>query len=106
MTYIFTLYYGKFKTGNFIYRIKSFIIFLINTDETDSIRFLIKATKVLKKTPLIHLHIINGEKVMVTEKPNHGLIDFKFIFVKKLTLSNTIHFVIFSYNQEKLSSYK
>lgn len=49
----------------------------IGTGETDGVRFLAKAAKELqKKSPLIHLHIVSGDKVTVTEELDRGLIDF------------------------------
>lgn len=55
----------------------------IGTGETDGVRFLAKAAKELqKKSPLIHLHIVSGDKVTVTEELDRGLIDFGLIFGK------------------------
>ncbi|MDE5781257.1 MAG: LysR family transcriptional regulator [Lachnospiraceae bacterium] len=53
----------------------------IGTGETDGIRFLAKTAKVLQeKYPLIHLHIVSGDKSAVTEVLDRGLIDFGLIF--------------------------
>lgn len=53
----------------------------IGTGETDGIRFLAKTAKMLQeKYPLIHLHIVSGDKSAVTEVLDRGLIDFGLIF--------------------------
>lgn len=53
----------------------------IGTGESEGVRFFAKAAKALQKDyPLIHLHIISGDKVTVTEDLDHGLIDFGLIF--------------------------
>lgn len=55
----------------------------IGAGETDGIRFLAKAVKTLQKHyPLIHLHIVSGDKVTVIENLERGLIDFGLIFGK------------------------
>lgn len=54
---------------------------MVGAGETDGIRFLAKAAKALQKNyPLIHLHIVSGDKTMVTENLDRGLIDFGLIF--------------------------
>ncbi|GFI56177.1 Hca operon transcriptional activator HcaR [Clostridiales bacterium] len=53
----------------------------IGTGETDGIRFLAKAAKALQENyPLIHFHIVSGDKARVTEELDRGLIDFGLIF--------------------------
>lgn len=53
----------------------------VGTGETDGIRFLAKAAKILReKYPLIHLHIVSGDKARVIEDLDRGLIDFGLIF--------------------------
>ena len=53
----------------------------IGAGETNGVRFLVKAAKTLQETyPLIHLHIISGDKARVTEELDRGLIDFGLIF--------------------------
>lgn len=53
----------------------------IGTGETDAIRYLAKTAKSLQeKYPLIHLHIVSGDKSAVTEVLDRGLIDFGLVF--------------------------
>lgn len=53
----------------------------VGAGETDGIRFLAKAVRSLQeKYPMVHLHIISGDKAAVTEELDHGLIDFGLIF--------------------------
>lgn len=53
----------------------------IGTGETDGVRFLARAAQNLQKDyPLIHLHIVSGDKATVTEDLDRGLIDFGVIF--------------------------
>jgi len=53
----------------------------IGAGETDGNRFLIKAMKAIQKEyPLVHFHIISGDKVMITESIDRGLIDFGIVF--------------------------
>lgn len=53
----------------------------IGAGETDGIRFITKAAKSLQEQyPLIHLHIISGDKTRVIEELDRGLIDFGLIF--------------------------
>lgn len=52
----------------------------IGTGETDGIRFLTRAAKALQEQyPLVHLHIVSGDKAAVTEELDRGLIDFGLI---------------------------
>lgn len=53
----------------------------IGAGETDGVRFLARAAQELqKKYPLIHVHIVSGDRVTVTEELDRGLIDFGLIF--------------------------
>ena len=53
----------------------------IGAGESVGVRELIKVIKKLKKeNPLIHLHIVSGDKTTVLEDLNHGLIDFALVF--------------------------
>ena len=53
----------------------------IGSGETDGVRFLARTVQELQKNyPLIHLHIISGDKVSVIEELDRGLIDFGLIF--------------------------
>lgn len=53
----------------------------IGAGETDGNRFLIKAMNAMQKEyPLVHFHIISGDKVMLTESIDRGLIDFGIVF--------------------------
>ena len=53
----------------------------IGSGETDRARFLARTVQELQKNyPLIHLHIISGDKVSVIEELDRGLIDFGLIF--------------------------
>lgn len=53
----------------------------IGTGETDGVRFLARAAQNLQKDyPLIHLHIVSGDKATVIEDLDRGLIDFGVIF--------------------------
>ena len=55
----------------------------IGAGETDGVRFLTKAAQaVQEKYPLVHFHIISGDKVTVTESMDKGLIDFGLLFGK------------------------
>lgn len=52
----------------------------IGAGETDGIRFIARAAQSLRKNyPLIHLHIVSGDKLTVTEDLDKGLIDFGLI---------------------------
>lgn len=54
---------------------------LIGAGETDGNRFLIKAMKAIQQDyPLLHFHIISGDKEMITEAINRGSIDFGIVF--------------------------
>lgn len=53
----------------------------IGAGETDGNRFMIKAMNAMQKDyPLVHFHIISGDKAMITESIDRGLIDFGIIF--------------------------
>ena len=53
----------------------------IGAGETDGNRFLIKAMNAMHKDyPLVHFHIISGDKAMITESIDRGLIDFGIVF--------------------------
>lgn len=53
----------------------------VGTGETDGIRFLVRAAKALQEDfPLIHLHIVSGDKARVIEDLDRGLIDFGLVF--------------------------
>lgn len=54
---------------------------LIGAGETDGNRFLIKAINTMQKDyPLVHFHIVSGDKAMITEAIDHGSIDFGIVF--------------------------
>lgn len=49
----------------------------IGAGESDVVRFLVKAASALQKEyPLVHLHVISGDKTTVSEYLDRGLIDF------------------------------
>lgn len=53
----------------------------IGAGETDGNRFLIKTMNALRQDyPLVHFHIISGDKEMITESIDRGLIDFGLVF--------------------------
>lgn len=53
----------------------------IGAGETDSIRYVARAAKALQEEyPLVHFHIISGDKVTVLEELDRGLIDFAVLF--------------------------
>ena len=53
----------------------------IGAGETNGVRFLTKAAQAVQKEhPLVHFHIISGDKVTVTESMDKGLIDFGLFF--------------------------
>lgn len=53
----------------------------IGAGETEGIRPLIRtANQLQKEFPLIHFHIVSGDKTTVLEELDHGLIDFALIF--------------------------
>lgn len=55
----------------------------VGAGETDGVRFLTKAAKAVQKDyPLVHFHIISGDKVTVSEAMDKGLIDFGLFFGK------------------------
>ncbi len=53
----------------------------IGAGETDGIRLLAKAAQALRaEYPLVHFHIISGDKTSVIEELDRGLIDFALLF--------------------------
>ena len=53
----------------------------VGAGETDGVRFLAKAAQAVQKDyPLIHFHIVSGDKASVTEDLDRGLIDFGLLF--------------------------
>lgn len=53
----------------------------VGAGETDGMRILTKAVNALQKEhPLIHFHVVSGDKVTVTEDLDRGLIDFGLLF--------------------------
>ncbi|MDE7198969.1 MAG: LysR family transcriptional regulator [Lachnospiraceae bacterium] len=53
----------------------------IGAGETDSVRLLAKvAQKIQSEYPLIHFHIVSGDRTTVTEEMDKGLIDFGLLF--------------------------
>lgn len=55
----------------------------IGAGETDGVRILTKAAQAVQKDfPLVHFHMISGDKVTVTESMDKGLIDFGLLFGK------------------------
>lgn len=53
----------------------------IGAGETEGIRPLIQAAHSLQKQyPLVHFHVVSGDKTTVLEELDHGLIDFALIF--------------------------
>lgn len=53
----------------------------IGAGETDGIRYIARAAKALQEEyPLIHFHIISGDKTTVLEELDRGLIDFAVLF--------------------------
>lgn len=54
---------------------------LVGAGETDGNRFLIKAMNAMREDyPLVHFHIISGDKAMITESIDRGLLDFGIVF--------------------------
>lgn len=54
---------------------------VIGAGETDGNRFLIKAMNAMQQDhPLVHFHIISGDKAMITEAIDRGSIDFGIVF--------------------------
>ena len=54
---------------------------LIGAGGTDGNRFLIKAMKAIQKEyPLVHFHIVSGDKAVITEAIDRGSIDFGIVF--------------------------
>ena len=55
----------------------------IGAGETDGVRFLTRAAQAIQKNfPLVHFHIISGDRATVTESMDKGLIDFGLLFGK------------------------
>ncbi len=55
----------------------------VGAGETDGVRLLVKAArKVQIDYPLIHFHIVSGDRVTVAEEMDKGLIDFGLLFGK------------------------
>lgn len=53
----------------------------IGAGETDGIRYIARVAKNLQaKYPLIHFHIVSGDKITVLEELDRGLIDFALLF--------------------------
>lgn len=53
----------------------------VGAGETEGMRYLVKAAKeIQKKFPLIHMHILSGDKASVLEQLDKGLIDFGLVF--------------------------
>lgn len=53
----------------------------VGSGETDAVRFLAKAARALQaEHPAVHLHIISGDKSMIIEELDRGLIDFGVLF--------------------------
>lgn len=53
----------------------------VGAGETDGVRYLAKTVQALRKEhPLVHLHIVSGDRVTVMEELDRGLIDFGLIF--------------------------
>lgn len=53
----------------------------IGAGETDSVRYLAQAAQALQaEYPLVHFHIISGDKTSVLEDLERGLIDFALVF--------------------------
>ena len=55
----------------------------VGAGETDGVRCLVRAVRSLQaEYPLVHFHIISGDKVSVLENLDQGLIDFALLFGK------------------------
>ncbi len=53
----------------------------IGAGESDCVRFLAEAARtVQEKYPLVHFHIVSGDKTTVTESLDRGLLDFGLLF--------------------------
>lgn len=53
----------------------------IGAGETEGVRFLAKAAQSLRaEYPLVHFHIVSGDRVSVTENLERGLLDFGLLF--------------------------
>ncbi len=55
----------------------------VGAGETDAVRFLARAAQNLQKDyPLVHFHVVSGDKVTVIEELDRGLLDFGMVFGK------------------------
>lgn len=53
----------------------------VGAGETDGVRFLARAAQAVQKNyPLVHFHIVSGDRVSVTEYLDRGLVDFGLLF--------------------------
>lgn len=53
----------------------------VGAGETDGVRFLARAAQAVQKDyPLVHFHIVSGDRASVTEDLDRGLIDFGLLF--------------------------
>ena len=53
----------------------------VGSGETDGVRFLARAAQAVQKDhPMVHFHIVSGDKASVTENLDRGLIDFGLLF--------------------------
>lgn len=53
----------------------------VGSGETDGVRFLARAAQAVQKDyPMVHFHIVSGDKASVTEDLDRGLIDFGLLF--------------------------
>lgn len=53
----------------------------IGAGETDGVRYLARAAKALQTDyPLVHFHIVSGDKMSVLEELDRGLLDFALLF--------------------------
>ena len=53
----------------------------VGSGETDGVRFLARAAQAVQKDyPMVHFHIVSGDKASVTQDLDRGLIDFGLLF--------------------------
>ena len=53
----------------------------VGSGETDGVRFLARAAQAVQRDyPMVHFHIVSGDKASVTEDLDRGLIDFGLLF--------------------------
>ena len=53
----------------------------VGAGETDGVRFLTRAAQAIQRDyPLVHFHIVSGDRASVTEDLDRGLIDFGLLF--------------------------